>query len=638
VADGTTYEIGITADGSQAAAASSTVDALAAALDRAGAASSAAATALTAGQDAYAEAESTANRAATAAERFGLKADEQRGKLDAALAIAQADGAQAAVDAIQAKLAALASRQEELSGKSAAAAAALDAEAASLAALSAASADATTEQAALASRLEGVANAERENAAAAKDLGNATAGMASKSGGGGVKLNELSESLGKLGGPAGVAGQKIAGVGNAVSKLAAMGPAGIFLALAVAAVAVVAGVAAAGVALLQFGLANADAARTSMLLSAGIAGSVAGGKALQKTISDLGAKVPIATDELQKMAADLAKTGLKGDALSDALETAAVKSAQLKFGPEYAKAMLNADFQSKKLKENIGKIFGGLNTDGFLGAMQKGLALFGENSAAAKAIKVVFESMFQPVVDGLAAMVPKAIAGFLQFEIWALKGLIALHPYKPMFETIGSVVMAMGSGLGTILGMVFSSAMLGLQGLSMLGTAGGDALGWLSAKALEVRAFLQSFSLADVGMAMIDGLTGGLVSSAPKVIAAITGLAGNAVKAAKSALGIASPSKVFAEIGGYTAEGMSQGVDDGAGAVQGSLESLVAPPAAQAGSPAAGASAGGGGNTFQITINAAGGAAQDIANAVREVLLDVLEGDVTQVGGAVPNG
>ena len=643
MADGTTYEIDIPVDGSQAVAAASTLDSLAQALDRARAASTAAASAVAAGQAAYAGAETAAMKAAAAAERLGVAATAQQGKLAAALET----GDTSKIEAAATKLADLEARQAAAEATSSAAAAALAEQAANLDALQVAATAAADAEAGLARQLDAATQAEEANARAAKETEQATAAAGKAAAGGGVKLGELEGAMGKLGGPAGMVGQKIAGVGEAFRKLAALGPAGIFVGLAVATVAVVAGLAMATVGLLKFGLANADAARSSALLSQGIAGSVEGGLALDKTISSLGSRVPIAADELRNMASTLAKTGLKGDDLSAALETAATKAAKLKFGPDFAKAMLSADFQSQRLKANVGKIFGGLKIEGFLGALQKGAALFDENSAAAQGIKVVFESMFQPLVDGMANAIPKMIAGFLQLEIWALKGLISIQQYQPTFNLIGAVVSAWASSVGqsfavvsTIAGAWLTSIGQSIQALQALGALGGQALDGLSAAALSVRQFLLGLSLADVGMALVKGLADGITGGGAAVLAAVTGVANSAVAAAKRALGIHSPSKVFAEIGGHTAEGMSVGVDAGADAVQGSLEAMVAPPAPAApagGAGAAPASASGGMTVtigsivFQVEGNAEGG-----KKAFAE-LVNLLEGLAQQGGGMVPD-
>ncbi len=121
------------------------------------------------------------------------------------------------------------------------------------------------------------------------------------------------------------------------------------------------------------------------------------------------------------------------------------------------------------------------------------------------------------------------------------------------------------------------------------------------------------------------------------IIDAITGAVTSAIAAAKSLLGIASPSKVFAEIGGYTAEGFSDGVDSGAAAAQGSMANLVAPgPAVTAAAPGAaggksGASIDLSGAVFHITgVKDSEHAAEKIGAA----LTAILRGDVESLRGA----
>lgn len=68
----------------------------------------------------------------------------------------------------------------------------------------------------------------------------------------------------------------------------------------------------------------------------------------------------------------------------------------------------------------------------------------------------------------------------------------------------------------------------------------------------------------DLAMAIIDGITGGLASGIGNVIQSAKDIASGAIDAAKDFLGINSPSKVFFEIGGGTAEGFADGINDGA--------------------------------------------------------------------------
>lgn len=636
MADGTEFIIDIPVNAGQADTAARSIDTLAQALERAQANASTATTAMQSAQAAYAQAETKADRAAKALEKINVAVQAQEGKL----AKAMDAGDTASIARAEAALAALTQRQAEQQTVSSEANAALEQASAALDEQTAAAEQAAEAEAGLARVMSAAEQEEANLAAQAEETAARQAELAAESEGAGTSLNGMSRALGKIGGPAGIAGQRMAALGHAFSKLAAMGPAGIFIAVGVAAVAVVAGIVAAGAALLKFGIAQADAGRTSLLLSQGIAQSVEGGIALEQKINDLGAQVPLTADELRSMAADLAKTGLRGEALTEALGDAARKSAELKFGPEFAKQMLSLDVQSQRLKSNVGRIFGGLKIEGLLGALQKAGGLFEENSAAAKAIKVVFESLFQPIVDGATGMIPKVVSAFLQFEIWALKTLITLKPYAWVLRDIGTVVLAVGGFVVGTFEAMFAAVGFFIGSLQALYGAGSAALQALSGAMLQVREFLLSLSLSDVGMAMIDGLTGGLLSAGPKVLQAITGIANSAIQAAKKALGIASPSKVFATIGAQTAEGMETGVDAGSAGVSSALEGMVAPPdVAAPGGGGGGASVSTGGNTYNITVQvdgAGGGNGDDLAAKIVEGIRNYLESVSGEAGGMVP--
>ncbi len=147
-------------------------------------------------------------------------------------------------------------------------------------------------------------------------------------------------------------------------------------------------------------------------------------------------------------------------------------------------------------------------------------------------------------------------------------------------------------------------------------------------------AWLSSFSLAEVGSNIITGLVNGITSAGPAVLKALGGVVQGAVDGAKKLLGIASPSKVFAEIGGFTAEGMAVGVEGATGDVQGALETMVSPPEVKAASAEVG-SGGGGANLAGAVFNFYGvEGAEDARAKFEETLTRVLEGDVTKLGAA----
>lgn len=77
-----------------------------------------------------------------------------------------------------------------------------------------------------------------------------------------------------------------------------------------------------------------------------------------------------------------------------------------------------------------------------------------------------------------------------------------------------------------------------------------------------------------IGIAIADGMTGGLASKVGSVVEKAKSLASSAINGAKGLLGIASPSKVFTEIGQFVGVGMANGMDNKASSVASSAKSM----------------------------------------------------------------
>ncbi len=646
----TSFDIDVNANAGSVEPAAAALARLTDRLTSASAASAAAAEALKAGSSSYAAAEVAADRAAKALEKVNLAATAQAGKLQAALDVGDVGGAERAAR----KLQDLTARQREAAAVAEQTKAALATEAASLDKLRTA-ADAAAKEVDDLKKAQGNA----------KKAADATAKLKEAASGSG-KINEMAEAFGKLGGPVGALGQRALGAGEGLKKLfASMGTvvgasAAVVIAIAAVATILVAGTAA----ILKFAISAADAGRSAELLAQGIEGTVAGGTALNARINDLSKRLPQSRDELRNMAADLAKTGLKGDALANALEDAATKAAKVKWGPDFAKQTNSLDKLSQRFGDNLRDIFGGLKIDGLLEGLSKLVGLFDASNTSGKAIKVLFESLFQPLIDGLVALAPKIVSAFIQFEIWVYKALIAIKPFGSTFLFIAKVVgtgaavigAVLAIALGVILAVAAASALLvtGLIWLgskffevasgvvafvaSLVGGAGG-AVDFIREKIAAVIEFLSGLSLGDIGMQLIQGLANGLLGAGPAVLQAITGVVGGAIDAAKGLLGIASPSTVFAEIGMNTGAGMTQGVEGATSAVQGSLEAMVSPPVAEANAGAAGPGGGGGGSAdlSGATFHFYGVKDGDDAEARFEgVMTRILEGDAAQLGQEIP--
>jgi hypothetical protein len=137
----------------------------------------------------------------------------------------------------------------------------------------------------------------------------------------------------------------------------------------------------------------------------------------------------------------------------------------------------------------------------------------------------------------------------------------------------------------------------------------------------------------DVGLNIVKGIADGVKDGAFYVANGMAGLAKSTINGFKGLLDINSPSGVFMELGGYTAQGFALGIERGTGNAQDAVAGLVAVPSRSTidanvsslvATPRFGNGAGGvGGNvTFVNHWNVQGGSdsADVIARRLEEVL------------------
>lgn len=299
----------------------------------------------------------------------------------------------------------------------------------------------------------------------------------------------------------------------------------------------------------------------------------------------------------------------------------------------------------EKMRAGINKIFGGI-FDALFGAFDAGRvdAIFSAIGDAMNIVGDIIQAVAPAVkefigglVDGFTEAWPiiKGIGGAIASALGVVGGAGGF--FKMMGQGIAYVivlVVTLATILGAIVGAVVyvGAAIIGVFAaiVGVIGSVAGAIAGFFGHVLGVLYAIFVEIPIALI-TALVNGITGGVSS----VVQAIVGLASAAIGAAKSVFGIASPSKVFTEIGSFTAQGFAGGVASD-NSPQAAVDTMVAPPsglsAEQAGAAAAGGrSGGGGGAVFYITVTG-GGDGDEIADKIERRLDEYWEALQQAVG------
>lgn len=524
-------------------------------------------------------------------------------------------------------------------------------------------------------------------------------------------LKKLRAGLAGVGGPLGSLGAAAASsvddfrdleesIGSTGAKMAFFGGAA---ASVVAVVALVTAAVIAGtIAIAAWAVGLADARRGAALSQQAVEALDPAVASLSKSYASITAQTGQTVPQLNALAKSLEAAKVSAEDMPEALRAAALaetalgqggsakfledlkkgkiaagqlsREVQTKIGGIVAKQMRGLGAQSAQLKNEIGRIFGGLEIEPVLLGLQKLVGLFDETTAAGSAIKFLFESIFQPLINN----VDTAATALEAFALGVLIGLTKLYiAAKPAIKAISDLFGFDDTGTADTMAMITKAAEYIVPALLVAAgifVAFAVAVGAVVAVAVGVQvaiysliaavvyagvqivsgvigawhsvtSFLDSITLEGVGTAIMQGLANGIIAAAGLPLQAITGAVNAAISGAKSLLGIHSPSKVFAEIGGYTAEGFAEGVDEGAPQAQTSLERMADPAAVSSSAGQAGASAGasaGGGSTVTVNLQGATLTFSGLPDAptglaqLSEMITRALEGLALQAEGGAP--
>lgn len=253
------------------------------------------------------------------------------------------------------------------------------------------------------------------------------------------------------------------------------------------------------------------------------------------------------------------------------------------------------------------------------------------------ALMAVLQSLVQLCIDNAPAMLGAALG---------LVGMLlqAIVDYGPqilvqLLLLLASLVVAIGMKVGEFFdggGQLIEGLLMGAQAFFDQVAAWFGSIGDMILGAIGDLGSL----LYDTGANLVNGFINGVQSMANSLIESVKGPIDDAIQGAKNLLGIASPSKVFRQIGRYTSEGLALGILDGGqkaesaiAQVAGGMQSAYSPRFASSlatASAASGASTSGG---YVIHVHGDVRVEADDADEFMQSFIAAI-GDVVRLGDA----
>lgn len=293
-------------------------------------------------------------------------------------------------------------------------------------------------------------------------------------------------------------------------------------------------------------------------------------------------------------ALDVEKLGQKGQGFRASTVTGSLDLVKNKF--ESLLAAVNDGDAGKALVANLQRLAGVLDPTSAGG--KRLLAILDGIAASATSVLETLAPLSEGLGQGFGEAYDTVAEVLALFDDGKGKGQGFGDALRTIGVALGYVVVGVGAAIG---GLAWLVGFLGRIGAAILGAAGA------------------------IGVALIEGIVGGLDSAKAKLVERLEVLAQLLPDSVRKLLGIKSPSRVFMQIGAHTAEGLAQGIEGGEPRVEQSAEAL-ATSAVRGGAQPTGQ--GGGGRPVvtlpaglvQVTINGAGDL-EEIERRVQEGIL-----------------
>jgi hypothetical protein len=291
------------------------------------------------------------------------------------------------------------------------------------------------------------------------------------------------------------------------------------------------------------------------------------------------------------------------------------RAAETKFGPIVARQMAALDIQAAKFKENIGKLFSGVNIEKFLEGLKTVTDLFDTNTVMGYALREVFTEIFTKVADLASKVFPYVRAAVLGVAFGIIvTATAAKRLYRSFQETFGgvssdidgiSLAFKLGAGLvgvfvGSIVALSLAFVALGVIAAMALAPiwlpfAFAALMIYLMVSAItavvdEAKSLGKELEQIDLGKAaenIMNSLINGIKAKIADVKAALASVGAAMVGAFDSVMKINSPSLVMTERANYIVDPLVSVPETRASEVQaaiGGLGNLPAPARASGGS------------------------------------------------------
>lgn len=204
--------------------------------------------------------------------------------------------------------------------------------------------------------------------------------------------------------------------------------------------------------------------------------------------------------------------------------------------------------------------------------------------ANAPALFEAAQGLFMGLVDGVVAIIPALAAALPQIIdvfITGLPGFVgtllsaavdlfvaivnAIPVILPgLIGNVGNLIGTVVSNLPTFIGMLLGAAVTLFTAIvAAVPQIIGSLLGAVGNLLNQAKNAITSFDLGSAGRAFIQGFVNGVTGLASWVVDRVCGVFNGVVGAVKALLGIHSPSRVMAGLGGYTVDGFVVGIAGG---------------------------------------------------------------------------